>query len=190
MKKVGDIMCGRYFINLNTFKKELEMFQGERFPGEESIVITKKGYMPMKWGFPLNNVNVINARGETLMSKPLFSKSFEERTLIVPTSGFYEWKNGIKYKVKLKNNEPMLLGGIYSGFVDNKETTYNAFTVITTEANGAMAKIHHRKPIVIPKEIQGDYLNNNITIERIMDINSKIDFFIEEEQGKEQLRLI
>lgn len=182
-------MCGRYFINNNTLKKELEIFQGERFPGEKSLVIAKEGYFPMKWGFLLNNINVINARGETLMSKPLFSKSFEESTVIIPTSGFYEWKNGIKYKVTLKNNEPMLLGGIYSTFLDKKGESYKAFTIITTEANGNMSRIHHRKPIVIPNELQNDYLNNNIALEKIIEINKKIDFLIEEQHGKEQLKL-
>lgn len=58
---------------------------------EEGKVVIK----PMKWGFSRwdGKGNVINARVESVDSKPFFRESFLNSRCIIPSSGFYEWKH-------------------------------------------------------------------------------------------------
>jgi putative SOS response-associated peptidase YedK len=35
---------------------------------------------------------LINARSETVQSKPAFQQSFARRRCLIPATGFYEWK--------------------------------------------------------------------------------------------------
>jgi putative SOS response-associated peptidase YedK len=50
---------------------------------------------PMKWGFSRwdGKGSVINARVESIESKPFFRESFLNRRCIIPSRGFYEWKH-------------------------------------------------------------------------------------------------
>lgn len=86
----------------------------------------------------------LNARLETIDSKPSFKGSVNRGRCIVMFDGFYEWKHldnrKIPYYVTREEQKPFLAAGLYS-----KWGGFNTFTLITTEAQGIMREIHNSK---------------------------------------------
>lgn len=125
----------------------------------------------------------LNAKSETVFSLPSFKNSIRQKRCMVLVDGFYEWrtigKQKYPYFIHTKDNEPFVFGGIYNDWV-NKETgeIINTFSIITTEANPLMAKIHNvklRMPLILPKEIELDWLNPNLNDNQITELMKPID---------------
>ena len=104
--------------------------------------------------------NNLNSKSETIFEKPSFNGPIKKQRCIIPVTGFFEWrdfnKNKYPYLIKLKDEEIFCLAGIYDTWV-NKETgeLKNTFSIITTEANPLMAKIHNlklRMPFILQKD--------------------------------------
>ena len=119
--------------------------------------------------------NTLNAKIETLNEKPSFRNCINNRCLVI-ADGFYEWqwldpkgKNKQKYKITLEDNSLFALAGLWSEWV-NKDTgeLTKSYTILTTEANSLMSKIHNSKkrmPVVLleTKEkrwLLGDSIDN------------------------------
>lgn len=98
-------------------------------------------------------VRAINARAETIAEKPTFRDAFRKRRCLVPASGFYEWRRDGKTKTPYyftSREEPVVFAGLWERWTDGAETIYS-FTIITTEANGMMAPIHDRMPVILQR---------------------------------------
>lgn len=170
-------MCGRYemFINPENRKmmqivKDIEskygvknnMRTGEIFPTNivpilscDSSNITPELSI---WGFPKFHSKgvIINSRAETAIDKPTFRKSLLERRCVIPSTGFYEWKQDAskqKYRFNLPESENLYMAGIWNEFKDEKR-----FVILTTAANNSMVDIHNRMPVVIKKEKIDDWI--------------------------------
>jgi putative SOS response-associated peptidase YedK len=109
----------------------------------------------------------INARLEGIESKPAFRKPFKSRRCLVPATGFFEWDKSAKpsqpYYFRLKHEELFAFAGLYDIWKDPKTgTEIQSYTIITTEANGVVGKIHHRMPVILQKEYEDEWLNPDI----------------------------
>ena len=112
----------------------------------------------------------LNARGETIFEKPSYRDAARYRRCLVMIDHFYEHHHhkGKTYPflIKMKNDEPMLLGGLWSEWT-NKENgeIVRSMSIVTTEGNELLAKIHNnpklkgpRMPLLLPREIQEQWL--------------------------------
>lgn len=115
---------------------------------------------PMRWGFiphwykkPNGGPLLINARAETIAQKPAFRAACRERRCLVPVTGFFEWKRTqgetpLPWFVTRADYEPMVLAAIWQDWErDGEHLTTCA--IVTTDANAAIAQIHHRVPVVL-----------------------------------------
>jgi putative SOS response-associated peptidase YedK len=102
----------------------------------------------------------VNARSETIFEKPAFRSSAGKKHCLVITDGFFEWRyyNGKNYPyyIKLKDREVFSIAGLWDRWVnkDSGKEIYS-YTIITTEANPLMAKIHNKKkrmPVILDKK--------------------------------------
>lgn len=114
---------------------------------------------PAHWGFTpgwlkpgKSGFRPINARGETVASKPMFRRAFEQHRCILPADGFYEWEalpDG-KQPWFIKPHDDSLFGfaAIYES---GNELTGNApsCAIVTTKANTLMQSIHDRMPVIL-----------------------------------------
>lgn len=100
-------------------------------------------------------VKLINARAETVQEKPSFRNAFKTRRLLVPVSGFYEWAviAGRKrpYFIHPAKGEHWWFAGLGETW-PGPEGPVDTFTVLTTEANQAMAELHDRMPVILGPE--------------------------------------
>lgn len=73
-------------------------------------------------------------------------------------------KNKINYEIGIENVELFAFAGLYSNWVDNVSGEIkNTFTIVTTEANEIMSKIHNikkRMPIILKKEDEEKWLTH------------------------------
>lgn len=108
---------------------------------------------------------LINARGETIASKPAFKNAFKRRRCLVPADAFYEWlkpdkgKLKIPFRIVLKNQPVFSMAGIWEEWKDPAGEPVRSFSIITTSPNALMAEIHDRMPVILPKEREEIWLN-------------------------------
>lgn len=115
--------------------------------------------------------NTLNARIETINEKPSFRSSVTNRCLVL-ADGFYEWqwldekgKQKQKYELALPDNTPFAFAGLYSEWVDKSTgEIINTYTILTTEANELMSKIHNTKkrmPVILSADNELNWLNGH-----------------------------
>jgi putative SOS response-associated peptidase YedK len=112
--------------------------------------------------------NAINARVESISEKPTFKSAFKSRRCLIPVTGYYEWATELgKYKPKQpfyishKNKSSLAIAGLYENWInpESKQSVQSA-AIITREAVGILAPIHHRMPVILPKDLWPTWLSS------------------------------
>ncbi len=116
--------------------------------------------------------NTLNARAETLTEKPSFKYALQHaQRCLVPSTGFFEWqtvgKQKFPYHIRLRNQPIFAMAGLWESWHDPAHSTdvWNTFTIITTEANPLMAKIHNTKqrmPLILLPGTESIWLQNHL----------------------------
>lgn len=108
----------------------------------------------------------INARAETVADNSTFRTSFQKRRCIIPADGFYEWQ-----RTGEKRKQPWFLGphdegallamaGLWSVWKDPATGLWVlSASVITTDANDDVARLHDRMPVLLPRDAWATWLD-------------------------------
>ena len=109
----------------------------------------------------------INARSESIHEKPTFRDSFKSRRCLIPADGYYEWATELgRYKTKqpfyITSNDghPLSIAGIWNSWRSPSGKLIQTASVITREAVGELAAIHHRMPVMMPRNRWDNWLDN------------------------------
>ena len=109
--------------------------------------------------------STINARVETVDSKPAFRDSFRQRRCLVPCDGWYEWQQQASgkqpYVFRHNDRQPFALAGLWDrrdGMDKGGMLRIETFTILVTAANEATRAIHDRMPVILPADAWGDWL--------------------------------
>jgi putative SOS response-associated peptidase YedK len=109
---------------------------------------------------------MINARAETVATNRSFQPSFENHRCLVVADGFFEWKREgaakKPYYIHLKNGDPMGFAGLYNNWISPEGEEICTCTIVTTDANDALADIHERMPVIAPAEDYGLWLDPSL----------------------------
>jgi len=135
---------------------------------QRSIQTARWGLIPTWAKDASRQANAINARVESIAEKPTFKSAFKSRRCLIPVTGYYEWATELgKYKPKQpfyishKDKQTLAIAGLYETWINpatNSPITTAA--IITREAAGIVAPIHHRMPVILPKDLWGTWLSN------------------------------
>jgi putative SOS response-associated peptidase YedK len=126
--------------------------------GKNSLDYYTWGLIPFWAKDPSIGSRMINARSETLEEKPSFRSAFRRRRCLIPASGFYEWKavEGQKSKtpmyIQLKTGKPFAFAGLWERWDSSDGSTIFSCTIITTQPNELVSKIHNRMPAILKPE--------------------------------------
>ncbi|KFN42357.1 hypothetical protein N789_14305 [Arenimonas oryziterrae DSM 21050 = YC6267] len=109
--------------------------------------------------------SAINARVETVASKPTFRAAWKARRCLVPASGYYEWRleNGIKqpYWIHDAVESVLMFGGLWENWRDADGETVHSFSIITQDAVDDMHELHDRTPLMLPREVLLDWIHGS-----------------------------
>ena len=88
----------------------------------DAIVRAAWGFVP-EWADGRPDVKpLINARAETVATKPFLRDAVKRKHCLVLADGFYEWKRTgkgkVPYRIALKTEEPFAFAGIWSAVHD------------------------------------------------------------------------
>jgi len=170
-------MCSRYFLDADgniiayTFRVPPDNRIRRRFniaPTQEAPVIRRDGAgIPgiaiLRWGLVPSwskdlaaGTKMINARAESVATKPAFRDAYRLRRCLVPATGFYEWKGVPRrkqpYAITLPRQPIFAFAGLWESWHPAHGEPVQTFTIITTDANETVARIHDRMPVVIAPE--------------------------------------
>ncbi len=110
---------------------------------------------------------MINARSETIAEKASFRAAFRKKRCFIIADSFYEWnrKNGTNtpMRIRLKKDKLFAMAGIWDKWVDASGKPVFTCAILTTKANGLMAEIHDRMPVILRKEDEEKWLDPRLT---------------------------
>jgi putative SOS response-associated peptidase YedK len=170
-------MCSRYFLDADgniiayTFRVAVKGPIRKRFniaptqeapviragaAGERELAMLRWGLVP-SWAKDLKvGTNMINARSEGIETKPSFREAVKQRRCIVPASGFFEWQGepGRKqpYAITVPGQPLLAFAGLWERWKPRGGEPVETFTIVTTEANDRIARIHDRMPVILPMD--------------------------------------
>lgn len=185
-------MCGRYWIDDEEDIQEMReilqeiskkyadtpehasMQTGEIYPTSYAPVVGMDGPEIMRWGFPMQGKSqaIINARSETAYERPMFRNALISRRVVIPTTGFYEWrheggKSKEKYLFRIPGEKMLYLAGMFTVF-NLPSGLEKRFTILTTAANDSMRPYHDRMPVYVASGERDAWINDPASVEEIL----------------------
>jgi putative SOS response-associated peptidase YedK len=127
--------------------------------------------------------HTLNARSDTIFTKPSFRHAIRRQRCLVPADGFYEWRlfEGQKYPyfIYLKSKEIFSLAGIWEEWTDRSTgEIIKTFSILTTEANPLLEKIHNTKkrmPVILPQHLELNWLKKDISDTETLSLTQPLD---------------
>ncbi len=132
--------------------------------GGRECALARWGLVPV-WAKDLKfGTRCINARSETIASAPAFRAAYRKRRCLVPVNAFYEWSgptgHRIKWRIGLRDEPLFALAGLWEWWRDpQSDEGVETYTIITTDANAALASIHDRMPVIVAPQNYAAWLD-------------------------------
>lgn len=126
--------------------------------GQRELVEMRWGLVPMWAKDPKIGYSLINARAETVGSKPAFRSAFTRRRALIVADGFYEWqkvdkKTKIPHLIQLGDGRPFGMAGLWERWTNPiSGEEFLTCSIVTTAGNALMGPIHDRMPVILPPE--------------------------------------
>lgn len=132
--------------------------------GRRWLALHHWGLIP-KWTDPDRSYKAINARAETLASKPYFRDALRRRRCLIPASGYYEWASRDRsrqpYYFSRPDGLPLAFAGIWESWRGQRagmEQELLSCAIITTAASELAAAVHDRMPAILDPQDYGAWL--------------------------------
>lgn len=156
------------------------------------VVVAREGVRQLRllsWGLvpawakdARGGARMINARAETLLTKPAYRTAARTRRALVPAHGWYEWQVSPSattaagkprkqpFFTTRADSAPLAMAGIYEFWKDpsvgpdDEQTPWVVtFAIITTAAEPGLDRIHDRQPLVLDPQQWDRWLDPTLT---------------------------
>lgn len=141
-------------------------------PGANPVVQLRTA----RWGLLPNwsktragGAKMINARSETVASKPAFKAAAARRRCLAPAIGYYEWQHDggrkIPYFLHAPDESTLAMAALYEVWRDpdlpddHPDKWIWTTTIVTRPAADAVGHIHDRCPVLVPADRFDDWLD-------------------------------
>ena len=94
----------------------------------------------------------------------------------MPADSFFEWhkiraKNNPKYEIGMADGAPFAFAGLWGAWFHPGTTEWiQSFTIITTDPNPVMEKIHTRMPVILHPKDFDRWLSREVTEQPPLDL--------------------
>ena len=186
-------MSNRYSITLNKeklaerFDVDVPDFYKPVFnaaPTQLLPIITSEhteGISMFYWGIPPEQAKdktvsnrLLHTKSESILEKNYLKKALRKNRCIIPSDGFYEWKNSgkkskIPYRICLNNKEAFSFAGFWEEYETEKGDVHT-FNIITTVSNIIVADMNERMPVIFNKAQETIWLDNKATEAELLNL--------------------
>ena len=134
------------------------------------LELRRWGLIPFWAKDPKIGNRMINARSETAATASAFRAAFRSRRCLVPASGFYEWAPGKPKRphyVHARDGGLLAFAGLHETWRPEGAEPVATFTILTTDANGLMRRLHDRMPVILPRDAWAEWLVAETTADRL-----------------------
>lgn len=170
-------MCGRFtlrtppkdLVEVFQLLHTLEMTPRYNIAPTQPVAVVRQGASCremsfLRWGLVPSwakdikiGASLINARADTIATKPSFRTAFKRRRCLIPADGFYEWKKGEgktkqPFYIRLKKDYPFAFAGLWEHWEGPDNSTIDSCTIMTTDANETLRPLHDRMPVILHEE--------------------------------------
>jgi putative SOS response-associated peptidase YedK len=130
--------------------------------GQRRLGLFRWGLVP-PWAQPSVAARMINARAETVLTKPAFKRAFARHRCLLPADGFYEWQRvegaaKRPWYIHRADGAPMAFAGLWEVWRSPAGEPMRTCSIITTTANPLMAPVHDRMPVILEASDWRDWL--------------------------------
>ncbi|MCO5100354.1 MAG: SOS response-associated peptidase [Burkholderiaceae bacterium] len=131
--------------------------RADRQAGQRVAELMRWGLVPHWAKDPSIGARLVNARAETIATRPAFRDAFRRGRCVIPANGFYEWKT---LDAGRRRKQPYYLhradGGLVAmaGLYDRHHSSDGPVAtccIITTTANALAARAHERMPVLLDR---------------------------------------
>jgi putative SOS response-associated peptidase YedK len=157
--------------------------------GRRHLGLARFGLVP-RWAEDLKiGAQLLNARAETVASKPAFREAFARRRCLVVADGFYEWRleGGVKVPTwfHLPDRRLIAFAGLWDTWVEpsRRESLravrahradeglasdvaagdrVTSFAILTRDAEGPVQAVHDRMPVVLRPQDYASWLDRGV----------------------------
>lgn len=195
-------MCNRYSLKHSkqdvwgVFQAEGEFDDRPRFniaPTQPVLIVRKehgqktRQFRTMGWGLIPSwakdasiGTRTLNARSETVQSKPAFREAILTKRCLIPADGFYEWRKmgTVKqpYCFEVGEGDIFALAGLWDAWQSPEGEVIDSCTILTTSPNSLVSDLHDRMPVIVPPAKYDLWLDPDVTdFEAIRDILKPYD---------------
>ncbi|MGD1999829.1 MAG: SOS response-associated peptidase [Desulfobacterales bacterium] len=198
-------MCGRFVRHssleliektFNVDRPAFEVTQSYNIaPTQAVLAVVRNGHaglVQLHWGLvPIfakdasGAARMINARSETLATKPSFRNAFRKRRCLIVADGFYEWTGPKGQKqawyISLPTDGPFGFAGLWEVWrADDRKTEIRSCTIITADASPGLRDIHNRMPVILRAGAYDAWLDpanqNAERLRQILQNDSHVEF--------------
>jgi putative SOS response-associated peptidase YedK len=175
-------MCGRFIVNEDALAAAeritpvpswiQEKFRfGTIYPSQSSLVLKqvyeersrtfqiKADLLPFGFRSSSLKKQMINARADSVLTKPMYRKAAAKDRCVVVCSRFYEWTPEKKPYLFFLPDQTMFLAGL---------VMEGGFLIITTDANESVKDIHHRMPVILNEKEAEDFLKEKDSLKHFL----------------------
>lgn len=176
-------MCGRFYLDVpkDEFLAHYQLADSSILPprryniapsqdilavralegGERTVSLLHWGLIPSWSKDEKPHYSMINARAETVDSKPAYRSAFKQRRCLIPASGFYEWQPHGKFKqpyaITMKEQKDghatlFSLAGLWEHWESEEGKLIESCSIVVTDANDVLKPIHERMPVILDQE--------------------------------------
>jgi putative SOS response-associated peptidase YedK len=108
---------------------------------------------------------MFNARLESVSTTNAFRRAYAKRRCLVPADGWYEWQRTGSGKQAIymtpEDGHSIAFAGLYEFWGERGETVTSC-TILTAASEGALAEIHDRMPLVLPRSAWARWLDPDV----------------------------
>lgn len=175
-------MCGRYTLTAGEEEIIQEFSLDEQIPdyqpsfnvapGQQVLAIIHDGEKKragyLRWGLVPSwakdekiGCKMINARSETAHEKASFKRLMARKRCLIAADSFYEWRKTDYEKqpkrIQLPDRRLYAFARLWDKWQGEEETLFTC-TILTKGAHGMMKNIHHRMPVILPKDKEAEWI--------------------------------
>lgn len=149
--------------------------------GEQEVVAARWGLIPFWWKRDKLPALTFNARSEEAAVKPMWRDAIRHKRCLMPAAGWYEWneKEPVKNRAGRPTHQPyyhhtaddqvLAIAGLWSTWLPPDGEPITSCALLTRDAEGPVAAVHHRMPVILAPEQWSTWLSPETSLELAYD---------------------